>query len=72
MQSKYASASSSGFPENSGLKFDQFKCINGCPCGACGICGACGTFSACGAYGGCGTTEPSGDGWDRGTGTPYT
>ena len=25
------SASSSGLPENSGLKFDQFKCTNGCP-----------------------------------------
>ena len=43
VQSRCASASSSGLPENSGLKFDQFKCTNGCPCGTCGTCGACGT-----------------------------
>ena len=55
-----ASASSSGLPENSGLTFDQFKCTNDCPCGACRICGACGTCGACGAYGACGTAGPAG------------
>ena len=29
--SRYASASSSGFPENSGLKFDQLRCMCLCP-----------------------------------------
>ena len=57
MQSKCASASSSALPENSGLKFDQFKCTNGCPCGACRPCQACGA---------CGTTGPTGGGGDGG------
>ena len=53
VQSRCASASSSGLPENFGLKFDQFKCTNGCPCGACGTCGA---------YRNCGTAGPTGSG----------
>ena len=66
VQSKYASASSSDLPENSGLKFDQFKCTNGYPCGACGTCGNCGAF---------GTTGPAqggGGGGTGGDGTPCT
>ena len=41
--SKWASASSSGFPENSGLKCDQFNCTNCCPCcaGCMGCCTCC-------------------------------
>ena len=41
---KCASASSSGFPENSGLRCDQFNCamsFTGCA-GGCGTCSACG------------------------------
>ena len=51
--SKWASTSSSGFPGNSSLKCDQFKCTTCCPC-ACGVhwTGGCG---ACGAVGGGGT-----------------
>ena len=59
MQSRCASASSSGLTENSGLKFGQFKCTNGCTCGDYGICRACRTCGACGA---CGITGPAGDG----------
>ena len=32
VQSRWASASSSGFPENSGLKWDQFRSTICCPC----------------------------------------
>ena len=63
MQSRCTSASSLGLPENSGLKFDQFRCPNGCPCGAggtCGTCRACGIAGACGACGACGTVGPGG------------
>ena len=40
--SRCASASSSGFPENSGLKWDQFKCPICCAvcCGACSTAGS--------------------------------
>ena len=50
--SKWASASSSGFPENSGLKCDQFNCSICCACcvGCCGTGGGGGaaTADACG------------------------
>ena len=52
MQSRCASASSSGSPENSGLKLDQFKCTNCCACGACGASGACGAAGPAGGTGG--------------------
>ena len=45
--SKCASASSSGFPENSALKCDQFNC--GMCCIGCTVCG--GACSTCGAWG---------------------
>ena len=50
VQSKWDSPCSSGFPENSGLKWDQFECTNCCPCCAgrawCSCC--CGTcYPAC-------------------------
>ena len=42
VQSRCAFVSSSGFPENSGLKWDQFKCTTCCP-GCCGACSAAGS-----------------------------
>ena len=43
--SKYVSASSLGFPENSGLKFDQFNC--GMCCIGCTGTGWSGTAASC-------------------------
>ena len=52
--SKWASASSSSFPENSGLKCDQFKCTNCCAwCACCVGCYACGA-GCCTCCAGCG------------------
>ena len=69
--SRCASPSPSGFPENSGLKWDQFKCTM---CGT-GCCGACGTAGCCGACSTCDTTGPAGGtggGGGGGAGTPCT
>ena len=56
--SKWASASSSDFPENSGLKCNQFKYTICCPCWlGCGV----GCAGCCGAYG---------TGWVGGGGGP--
>ena len=42
VQSRWPSASSSGFPDNSGLKWYQFRCIICCPsCAGCACCSCC-------------------------------
>ena len=43
--------SSSGFPENSGLKYDQLNCGT-CAGGACGCIGPCGFAGELGEFGG--------------------
>ena len=57
VQSRCASASSSGFPENSGLKWDQFKCTICCSCCA----GRAWCSWCCGAC--CPTCTGAGGGW---------
>ena len=52
-QSRWASAYSSGFPENSGLKWDQFRCTTWCA-GCTGCCGACGSGGSAWSGGGLG------------------
>ena len=50
---RWASASSSGFPENSGLKWDQFKCTICLPCFAGGVgCSCCCCWACCLAHAG--------------------
>ena len=49
--SRWASASSSDFPENSGLKWDQFRCTS-CCAGCAGCCGACHSGGSAGSEGG--------------------
>ena len=66
MWSRCTSASSSGLYENSGLKFDQFRCTNGCPCGACGTCSACVACGAGSIAGACGASGTTGPGWGGG------
>ena len=53
---KWASASSSGFPENSGLKCDQYKCTTCCASADCCACceGCCWAVGGAGIYGTCG------------------
>ena len=59
MQSRRASASSSGFPENYDLKCDQlFKCTICCA----GHCGACGTAGSAVGGGGLGAETSCGCG----------
>ena len=55
VQSKWTSASS-GFPENSGLKCDQFKCTSCCVCWV-GCAGYCTCFAGFGWAGGLGVLE---------------
>ena len=71
MWSRCVSASSSGFPENSGLKWDQFKCTIGCAgcCGACSTAGCCGACSTAGCCDTCGTTWSAGVRGGLGAGT---
>ena len=57
--SKWASGSSSGFPENSGLKCDQFKCTNCYPCFA-GCCACCAGSSWAGGSEGAGISGACG------------
>ena len=57
--SKCASTSSSGFPENSGMRCDQFNCGT---CGA-GYCSAWGSWGTWGAWGALGTSGAWGPGW---------
>ena len=63
--SKCTPVSLSGFPENLGLKWDQF---NGsmCSMSCCSACGAWGTWGAWGAGGAVGSRVPSGIGGARG------
>ena len=59
--SRWASASSSGFPEISGLEWDQFKYTICCSCCADGACGAAGSAAGGGGLG-CGTSWGCGPG----------
>ena len=52
VHSEWGSASSSGFPENSGLKWHQLKCAICCWCGGC-PCSTCCACCSCCCGGGC-------------------
>ena len=66
VQSRWTSASSSGFHEHSSLKWDHFRCIICCPCWAgCACCSCC-----CGAC--CPAWAWAWAGGSGGAGIPYT